>query len=951
MNMGLREEGSPTQVGKSSILQILTQHRELLVSGVKSIQCILDNLLQSDFFCMEDIEIIQHTTTKSDQVRKILDLVQCKGEEACEYFIYILYKVYDAYIDLQPWLKEINYKPRDSIQKINIVNTDPISRYCEKLRLELGRDTCFIMSYAQRDETLLEDLYTDTLMELLNDRNESLGFLESIDQLLTEQGVFNPQADTIYVTGDAGMGKSILLQKLQNLWSKRELQTDAMFFFKFRCRMFTTFKETDEISLRDLLFKHNCYPDQDLDDEVFNYMLRFPEKIFFTFDGYDEIQGDLDVNLMNMPEVLSPEERAHPLQLLINLLCGKLLKGSQKVLTARTGTEVQSRVIRKKVSLHGFSQAHLQTYIALHFKEQEHRNLVWVQLDASPHLCGLCSTPLFCWIVFKSFKYLHITHDRFELPETSITLTGIFFLLCEVSLSRWALPPPRLLKRSARCTSETFKAGLRPLAAVAKLALQGMERGSFIFNQEEITACGITEEDLLVGFLRPVSHYDACGSAATFEFLHITLQSFLAAFSLALDDRASVSSILKFFTEWKRKRETSCLPFASCIRDSAKPRGKDPFKSNEHIQFTNLFLCGLLSKAHAGVMEHMVPPLLLKKKRALLKSYLSSSMKSHLCGLPHYDGDEGRRVHVLPNFLWILRCIFEIGSKSVAQLTAKGITAKFIKMGYCNVFSGDCTALNFVLQHRQKLLGVDMDNNNIGDYGVKQLKPSFSKMTVVRLCVNQISDSSIEVLAEELCKHKVVEVLGLYKNNITDVGAKLVAQIIEECPKLRVVKIGSNKITSLGGKYLASAIQKSTSIFDVGMWGNTIGDVGAKAFADALRDHPSLTNLSLSANGITSEGGTRLAEALKENNTLRIFWLVQNDLSDDVAPHLAELIRANTGLSHLWLINNQLTVIGIKHLSEALSHNTALKEICVKGNNLSEEEEKLFESEKRLQFH
>lgn len=598
------------------------------------------------------------------------------------------------------------------------------------MRHELGRDTRFITSYAKREETLLEDLYTDTLMELLNDRNESMGFLENLDQLLGEAGVFNPHAETIYVMGDAGVGKSTLLQKLQNLWSRRELQTDAIFFFKFRCRMFSTFKETDEISLRDLLFKHNCYPNQDLDDEVFSYILRFPEKVLFTFDGYDEIQGDVD--LENVPEVVSPEERSHPLLLLINLLSGKLLNGSQKVMTARTGTAVQSRVVRKKVALRGFSPAHLQTYIALHFKEQEHRDLVSVQLDASPHLCGLCSIPLFCWIVFKSFKHLHTMHDHFELPETCLTLTDIFLLLSEVFLSHSALPPPGLLKRSVRCTSETFRAGLRPLAAFAKLALQGMEKGIFNFNQEEVTACGLTEEDLLVGFLRPVSHYEACGSPATFEFLHITLQSFLAAFSLVLDDQAAVSTILKFFTECSRKRSTFCLPCASFIRGSSKPREKDPFKTNEHLQFTNLFLCGLLSKANTGLMEHMVPPVLLKKKRAFLKSFLSTSVKSHLRGLPHYNSSEGKRVHVLPNFLWMVRCIFETGSKDVAQMTANGITANFIKLGYCNIYSADCGALNFVLQYRRKLLGVDMDNNNISDYGVKQLRPSLCKMTVVR---------------------------------------------------------------------------------------------------------------------------------------------------------------------------------------------------------------------------
>jgi len=606
-----------------------------------------------------------------------------------------------------------------------------VSKYCEKLRHELSQDTHFIMSYAQREEAQLDQLYTNTQMEFHNDRNESLGFLQSLDQLLDESGVFNPQADVVYVTGDAGMGKSLLLQKLQNLWSKGELQTDAIFLFKFRCRMFTAFRETAEISLRDLLFKHSCYPDDDPDDQVYEYIVRFPERTIFTFDGYDEIEGDVD--LLNVTEVVSPEDKAHPLLLLINLLCGKLLRGSQKVLTARTGTVVQNKVVRKKVLLRGFSPTNLQAYVALHFKEPEHRHLVSIHLDASPHLCGLCSTPLFCWIVFKSFKHFHALHNDFELPEKFFTLTDVFLLFSEVFLSRWALPAKQPLKRSARCTAETFKMGLRPLRAHAELALQGMERGCFVFNMEDVSACDLTEEDLPMGFLRPVHLYDACGSEATFEFLHITLQSFLAALALVLKDCIDVRSILKFFDECKRPRDSSYFPCAPCMTKSSKLSGKqDLFKSNEHLQFTNLFLCGLLAKDHVSLMEQLGSPGLLKKKRALLISHLSTRIRSHLRGLPTNNTGEGKRVHVLPNFIWVLRCIFETGSHDVARLTAKGITASYIKLSYCNMFSGDCTALNFVLQHRQKLLDVDLDNNNINDYGVQQLRASFCKMTVVR---------------------------------------------------------------------------------------------------------------------------------------------------------------------------------------------------------------------------
>ncbi|KAI7806822.1 nucleotide-binding oligomerization domain-containing protein 1 isoform X1 [Triplophysa rosa] len=935
-------KGSPV-----SFVKLLRIHRELLVGQVKNTQCLLDNLHVNNFICTEDREIIQRSTTKTDQVRRILELVQSKGEECSAYLVHVLHEAYDAYIDLRPWFCDIHYSPLESIRVVPVINTDPISRYCEKLRCELGRDTQFIMSYSRSEDTRLEDLYTDTQMELLNDTGESLGFLQSLNHLLGDQGVFNQQAETIFITGDAGVGKSILLQKLQNLWSRRELNTRAKFFFKFRCRMFSAFKETDEISLKELIFKHNCYPDIDPDDEVFTYILRFPETVLFTFDGYDEIQMDFDLD--NVPEVVSPEEKTHPLLLLMNLLCGKLLRGSRKVLTARTGTEVQRRVIRKKVCLRGFSPEHLRTYTALHFPETEHMKLVSVQLDANPHLCGLCSIPLFSWIILKSFRHFLSVYDTFQLPDSCITLTNVFLLLSEVFLGR-TTARPGLLKRSTRCPADTFKSGEAKLWAFARLALQGLERGGFVFGVEEVTSCGLDEKDLQFGFLRPVSHYDACGGSATFEFLHVTLQAFLAAFCLVLDANITADAILRFFSrcEYKHKSRLSCF---SCLGRS-RPRERDPFQTNEHFQFANLFLCGLLSKPNAALLEHLVPPLSLKKKRKTLKSYLSNSVRTHLKGLPRYPSTDiqGYKVHAMPNFMWMLRCIFETNSEEVAEMTANGISADYIKIAFCNIYSADCSALNFVLHHRKKHLGVDMDNNNISDYGVKQLTHSFSKMTVVRLCVNQLTDSSVEVLAKELITHKVIKVLGLYKNHITDVGAKLIAEIIEECPHLRTVKLGCNNITSLGGTHLARAIHKSKSIFDVGMWGNSIGDGGADAFAEALKNHTSLTNLSLSANDITSRGGRSLAKALKENTSLHIFWLIQNQICDDAASDLADAFRWNSALTHVMLIENELTVHGARQLSDALSINTTLKEVNVKGNRISEAEEKLFQAEKRLRF-
>uniref|UniRef100_A0A8B9NRA9 Nucleotide binding oligomerization domain containing 1 n=1 Tax=Apteryx owenii TaxID=8824 RepID=A0A8B9NRA9_APTOW len=906
---------TPSVASLPSCIALLKVYRELLVSKIRNTQCLIDNLIKNDYFSTEDAEIVVQFPTQADKVRKILDLVQSKGEEVSEYFIHVLQKVTDAYYELQPWLDEIGYQPSENIHSKPVENTDPVSRYYQKLRYELGRDSKFVMSYAQREEMLLEEIYSNNIMELVSFTNESLGNVSQLEALFDDTvGLINEDGETIYVFGDAGIGKSILLQKIQSLWARQELDIGAKFFFRFRCRMFSCFKENEAICLKDLLFKYNCYPDQD-PAEVFHHILQFPHTVLFTFDGFDEIYSNFD--LSSVPEMCSPNEPIHPLVLLVSLLRGKLLKGSRKILTARTGTEIERNIIRKKVLLRGFSSGNLKEYTAMFFKDEGQRTLVLNQLEANPNLCSLCSVPLFCWIIFKCYEHFHSMFDSHELPDCSVTLTDVFLVMIEVHLNRSL--KTSLLKNNTRSQAETFKSRKETLLALGEIAYKGMENSLFIFEQEEVSSVNISEEDLQLGFLRTVQGYHSCEDQSTYEFLHLTLQSFFTALFLVIEEKVSTKQLLKFFNECSSTEtaQPTCLRIPWLRKQLA---GEDPFRNNEHFHFTNLFLCGLLSRSKQKLLRHLVLPAVIKRKRKTLITYLGESMKSHLKGLSRSRLPNYNQIQVQPNFVWMLRCLYETQSEKVGKLAAKRMRANYIKLTYCNAYSADCSAISFVVHHFQKRLALDLDNNNINDYGVKQLLPCFSKLTVIRLSVNQITDHGVRILYEELSKYQILTFLGLYNNQITDVGAKYVAKLIEECSSLEYVK----------------------------MWGNRVGDEGAKAFAEALRNHPSLTNVSLAFNGITTEGGKSIAEAMQHNNSVRIFWLTKNDLDDEAAMSFAEMLKVNKKLVHLWLIQNQITAKGVKYLSEALKENTAIKEVCLNGNLISQEEAKAFENEERI---
>lgn len=66
-------------------------------------------------------------------MRRILELVQSKGEECSAYLIHVLHEAHDAYIDLRPWFSDIHYNPLESIRVIPVINTDPSEFHSVKI--------------------------------------------------------------------------------------------------------------------------------------------------------------------------------------------------------------------------------------------------------------------------------------------------------------------------------------------------------------------------------------------------------------------------------------------------------------------------------------------------------------------------------------------------------------------------------------------------------------------------------------------------------------------------------------------------------------------------------------------------------------------------------------------------------------------------------------------------
>ncbi|XP_061879639.1 nucleotide-binding oligomerization domain-containing protein 2 isoform X3 [Entelurus aequoreus] len=381
----------------------------------------------------------------------------------------------------------------------------------------------------------------------------------------------------------------------------------------------------------------------------------------------------------------------------------------------------------------------------------------------------------------------------------------------------------------------------------------------------DLDSCCVTEKDICTGFL--IQSKDMSNDYShQYEFLHLTVQCFFAALYIVLFNNADRSTITKLFA-LHDLRETgfSSTCFTSCLAADQRqtPGSADGQKS-----------------ATLGEM----------------------SLQRHA---------EALQVHPTAS-----------GSKMAKEVLGK-LDVDHLKLTYCNIGPVECTALAYVLQHLRNSVGIQLDNNSVGDVGVEQLLPCLHICNSLYLRNNNITDEGIRKLIAKGLQCDSFQKIALFNNKLTDACTEHFSHLLRTKQNFLSLRLGNNNITSEGAKQLAKGLEFNHSLRFLGLWGNKVGDAGAEAIAGALEGSKTLTWLSLVGNGVGSAG----------------------------ARALAKMIKSDTSLEELWLTENCITRHGVEFLLEALEHNTHVKSVWLRNNNLSVEEvEEMTQRESRLIF-
>ncbi|XP_078237451.1 MHC class II transactivator isoform X6 [Pogona vitticeps] len=670
-------------------------------------------------------------------------------------------------------------------------------------------------------------------------------------QLFHTRGKNDGGTKVIVILGKAGMGKSLLVQKICLDWSNDRLP-GFDFVFRFDCRKIN-FPVEDQDSLKRLLFEESVGPREDA-EEIFRYLLQNPRRVLLIFDGFEELE-----NQDGFPALASDSPPRRKLcgtgATLAGLFQKKVLNGCTLLLTSRPKNRLHLYLPRMDTILEvvGFSAQQAERYLAEYFHGCPFADEAVNSVRNSPCLFSHCYHPGLCQFICESVFKL----GSRDLP---FTLTGLLV--------------KSLLRKLDLATETGAPSNYPNLNALARMAWRLGESQQKVFPGHHFPSEKVRDFALDSGLVvRLPQDCNGRKGECEYSFPTFVVQHFLLALHLVLA------------REIKDKRLTKHL----CLLCKSKkflsawglvPRFLSGFLFLED-DLRSSFLFG------EGGGEPDAEKMVSKKQKSLLKYIRKLSIKDfgpdklvELLHCVHETGDRYLWQHVAlelqpdlsfqgfplnPSDVYVLHSVLRRSSKAFSldlrgSALDPGGLRRLVMEEKVSAFSKTDVAadgkksyipavtnlqhLEFMLgplfgfRGFQKLAGIldafpalrqlDLDSpneNEIGDEGVALLSKVLPRLTLLEtlnLSRNKITDVGAQTLAQALPLLSLLKVLSLYNNNIGDAGAEHLAKRLPRMSSLRVLDIQCNKITAGGAQHFTESIRRCPHIQRVRLWNPAI---------------------------------------------------------------------------------------------------------------------------------
>ena len=306
------------------------------------------------------------------------------------------------------------------------------------------------------------------------------------------------------------------------------------------------------------------------------------------------------------------------------------------------------------------------------------------------------------------------------------------------------------------------------------------------------------------------------------------------------------------------------------------------------------------------------------------------------------------------------------GVIKVAKALKKLSSLKVLDLDNNNIPEEAADELSAAIRANNSLKKLWLCGNHLGSSTVIIVNSLKQVTTLKELDLNGNQNRSEELapaLTSIISGNKSMERLSLRDNNLNDDGVIKIAQSLCKHTKLKIINLQSNNITDKSAEALTSIISSNTGLEELYLANNTL-QLGVITMSTALKNISSLKVLDLGNNNIPEDAADELSAAIRANNSLEKLWLFYNHLgsstviivnslkqvttlkeldlngnqnrSEELAPALTSIISGNKFLEHLSLRDNNLNDDGVLNIAQSLCEHTKLKLINLRSNNITE---------------
>ena len=612
----------------------------------------------------------------------------------------------------------------------------------------------------------------------------------------------------VLIEGAPGIGKSVLLKEIAYRWGKTELlhNFELVLLVCLRDPSLQKIKSVDD--LLQLFYKgHN-----NATEIVFacsEYLSKNGGKsLVLLLDGYDEYPRNLQENSL-ITDILQRQ---------VLPLCGLVVSSRPH---ASEHLREQATI---RVDILGFTETELEDYIKQALPDQPHKIKELTQyLHQQPSIDSICFIP------FNLVILLHMYKLGISLPRNSAELYHHFICstICR-HLSKFEIS----LTHSITDLTNLPEPYNTIIQQLSKLSLEALNNNKLIFTLDElIEACpniaAIPGAINGFGLLQAVQHFGLYTNTITLNFIHFTIQEFLAA---------------NYIFHLPPKEELEVI--------------KRIFWTDVHFNVFSIYIS------------------LTKGQRPSFKQFLSGG-NTAITISPEFLEDQLKSFHL---YRWFNEAGDHAMCNTIEQ--AEIFRNKMISLAGTPLTSSDMECLSAFLtsSSNKKWELLNLDNCHTQDKGLNilfcRLDGSDVIINMVRLYDNGLTALSSSLISEFTVKHKLKD-LDIGSNYTIGEGKQLYTMLSNPSNMLEELYVFNTHLSSQGAVNLFTALKDNSKLKRLNIDYNDITDEACNAITMALERNNCLVTLSMWRTTLTDATITKIVQSLKVNNTLQLIGLPQ----------------------------------------------------------------------------